>query len=139
MGQRMAGVMDDFDEMAEHMGKVMDDMLHRKFVKFRWDSQWHPAVNVYETENRYLFCVDLAGMDRRSIDVRVDGKSLVVSGVRAMPRPKDFHEDMHLQVMEIDEGSFSRQLPLPDDSDPDGIAARYANGFLWVDLPKHNR
>ncbi len=41
---------------------------------------------------------------------------------------------MHL--MEIDHGSFARDVELPQDVHHEQINARYRDGMLWIELPK---
>ena len=41
-----------------------------------------------------------------------------------------------VHLMEIDNGSFSREVELPPDILPDKIIATYRNGLLWVEIPK---
>jgi len=136
----LAGVQDDFDALAEHMSKISGENISKTtFVRFRWDSQWQPAVNLYEADDLYVICVDLASMNRREIDVRTDGRAIILSGTRPGPRPEKCQEDLRVHVLEIDEGAFLRRIPIPDDADPARVSARYANGLLWIDLQKTGR
>ncbi|MGF1633898.1 MAG: Hsp20/alpha crystallin family protein [Phycisphaerae bacterium] len=43
-----------------------------------------------------------------------------------------------VHLMEIDHGSFCREVELPADVNRDRIIAAYRNGMLWVELPKVN-
>ncbi len=47
---------------------------------------WTPNVNLYETNTSYLVCVDLAGVDKRKIDVEVADQRLKLRGNRAVPQ-----------------------------------------------------
>jgi HSP20 family molecular chaperone IbpA len=38
--------------------------------------------------------------------------------------------------MEIDHGSFCREVELPHDVARDRISAVYRDGLLWIELPK---
>ena len=38
--------------------------------------------------------------------------------------------------MEIDHGSFCREVELPNDVANDKIIATHRNGLLWIELPK---
>ncbi|MFQ6049087.1 MAG: Hsp20/alpha crystallin family protein [Phycisphaerae bacterium] len=40
--------------------------------------------------------------------------------------------------MEIDEGPFRRELQIAEEVDRSRITARYANGYLWIELPKRS-
>jgi len=136
MKVELASVEDDFDQLAQQMGKIMDEMLERNFVRFRWTQQWRPSVNLYEADDRYVVCVDLAGMDHRRIEIHVENQKLTISGTRPGPRPGQAQGEIRVRMMEIDEGPFSRELALAGDVDPTRIAARYCKGYLWIDLPR---
>ncbi|HZN64773.1 MAG TPA: Hsp20/alpha crystallin family protein [Tepidisphaeraceae bacterium] len=46
------------------------------------------------------------------------------------------HRRIRVHLMEIDHGSFCREVELPEDVDRKRIAANYRNGMLWIELPK---
>jgi HSP20 family protein len=46
---------------------------------------------------------------------------------------------VRIHLMEIDHGSFCREVELPEDVDRERIAANYRNGMLWIELPKVTR
>jgi HSP20 family molecular chaperone IbpA len=43
---------------------------------------------------------------------------------------------MKVHLMEIDHGSFAREVELPVDVHKEQITARYVDGLLWIELPK---
>jgi HSP20 family protein len=132
-----------FQNVARTMGKLMDQ-LQKGYSNFAPGEVWTPSVNLYETDSAYLVCVDLAGVDKEKIDITVDDHVLKLHGRRAVPAPADGtdqqpeHPPQRLRVhlMEIDHGSFSREVELPQDVKQDEIAAHYRSGLLWVELPK---
>ncbi len=98
--------------------------------------QWSPAINAYRLADRLMVCIDLAGVDRESIDVHVEPRRLRISGVRAAPEPsRRPDERIQILTMEIDHGPFERELALPDNVQVDRISARHRNGLLWIRLP----
>jgi HSP20 family molecular chaperone IbpA len=46
------------------------------------------------------------------------------------------HRRIRIHLMEIDHGSFCREVELPEDVDRERISATYRNGMLWIELPK---
>ena len=46
------------------------------------------------------------------------------------------HRRIRIHLMEIDHGSFCREVELPEDVDRGRISASYRNGMLWIELPK---
>ena len=117
------------------------------FYSFTANSAWAPAINLYETEQAYLVCVELAGVHKDKIDVELNGSLLTLSGNRTVPT--EFDPDClagaetlggtkrcKVHVMEIDHGAFTRTVELPSDADRDAVTARYREGFLWINVPK---
>jgi HSP20 family molecular chaperone IbpA len=61
---------------------------------------------------------------------------LSIRGVRDVPEPSG-KDDRTVQMiaMEIDYGSFEREVHLPDVIDIKKVRAEQRNGFLWIYLP----
>jgi HSP20 family protein len=102
---------------------------------------WTPSVNLYETEDAYMVCVDLAGVDKEKIDIEVVQQRLTVKGTREVPSVKTMEsaKDCHrprLHLMEIDHGPFAREVELPQNVEHEKINAKYADGMLWIEMPK---
>lgn len=104
---------------------------------------WRPNVNLYENDAAYLVCVDLAGASKEQIDVVVEDQTLRIRGTREVPTPESVSENqkqrIRIHLMEIDHGSFSRDVELPADVEKDRISAQHKNGMLWIELPKKQR
>ncbi len=106
------------------------------FREFCPVDSWAPAVNLYRLQQRLDVCVDLAGVEPRTISVRVEMSRLIVQGVRVAPEPPAGLKDiMCIDAMEIDHGPFCRTIPLSQGVDPSGVEVRYSKGLLWVHLP----
>ncbi|MHC4234509.1 MAG: Hsp20/alpha crystallin family protein [Planctomycetota bacterium] len=129
---------DSFDRLIDHMGAMMDEMMSRNYFRSSGPDSWAPALNVYETADRYVICVDLAGMDRNKIDVRAEGRALRICGIRPKPALPDPPDEVSVHLMEIDSGRFHRKVPIPADTDRSGIRAQYRNGYLWLIMPRRD-
>ena len=120
------------------------DQMHKGYYGFYPSETWTPSVNLYETAGCYLVCVDLAGVDKEKIDVEVHENRLRLKGSRAVPMKEDGNEEapdsdgkrVRVHLMEIDHGSFTREVELPDNVNQEQIAATYRNGMLWIEIPK---
>lgn len=130
-----------FGNVAKQLGKMFDQ-LHLGYSSFYPSECWQPNVNLYETETAYLVCVDLAGVDKDKIELTVENHRLRLRGQRPMPSNSDGEESnlkdkrVRLHLMEIDHGSFFREVELPADVQHDRILATHRNGMLWIELPK---
>lgn len=131
-----------FGHLAREMSKFLDRMS-TNYSNFYPGEAWRPNVNLYETAESYLVCVDLAGVDKDKVDLHLIENRLVLHGRRDVPRcPADIHDCQGLatrakiHVMEIDHGPFHREVELPADIEHGKIEAAYANGVLWIEIPK---
>jgi HSP20 family molecular chaperone IbpA len=122
------------------VGKMVENLQPRGYLAFYPKETWTPNVNLYETEEHYLICVDLSGVEKKKIDIELVDQKVILKGSRqipAVPRaagPRSRFVRVHL--MEIDHGAFARQIDLPDNVARDKINAHYVDGMLWVELPK---
>lgn len=97
---------------------------------------WSPAVNAYRCEHGFAICVDLAGVDKDAIQLEVEKRKIRLHGQRETPEPKEHgQEPLQILAMEIDSGSFAREISLPADVDPACVKAEYKEGLLWIYLP----
>jgi HSP20 family protein len=130
-----------FGNLARQMGKFVEQ-FQKGYYNFMPGENWTPNVNLYETENVYLVCVDLAGVDKDKIDLTVVDQRLKIKGTREVPTNPDANEGdlqnrrIRVHLMEIDHGGFSREVELPRDVEHDKIIATHKNGLLWIELPK---
>ncbi len=97
---------------------------------------WHPAINAYRCRDCVVICVELAGVDQSELQVQVEPRRVWLRGQRVPPEPREA-EGPPLQVlaMEIDHGSFEREIVLPVDVDPGQVRAEQRDGLLWICLP----
>ena len=95
----------------------------------------YPHANVAETENEYCITLELPGMDRADVEVKLTGDHLVVSGER---RQEHKEEDKQYHRIECTYGSFERTFLLPAGlkKDPEGIVATFDKGMLEIRVPK---
>ncbi len=124
---------DNLTDQVRHLGEAVQRSAHSRFFRFSPPDAWQPATNLYETEDRYVVCMDLAGVNRDEIDVEVLQEVLVIRGRRESPRPQSSSK---VHLMEIDHGRFRRTITIPSTVEVNNIKARYVDGYLWVELPK---
>ena len=94
---------------------------------------WRPAINAFRCEQAVSICVDLAGIDKSHIDLRVEPRRLTLRGSREAPEPAD--QAVQMLALEIDYGPFERQVELPAEVDVEEARAEQENGLLWIYLP----
>lgn len=129
-------VMDEFSQLIRQMNQLVDRELTRQFYPFSPTDAFRPAVNLYETQEAFMICVDLAGMEKRDVEVTADEDNLVIRGRRQSPMPPDGAKAIAVHLMEIDHGTFCRTVEVPAGVDHEKIRADYHQGMLWITLPK---
>lgn len=128
---------DTFEQMQEDFDRFFEHYAHAKrpsLVSYRM--RWSPPCNVYETEDAIRVLVEIAGMCRECLDVRIEEDHLILRGTRTAP-DEDFRGNY--QQMEIAFGEFELELPLLTPVDAERARAWYQNGFLHVILPKSQK
>ncbi len=88
-----------------------------------------PLSELAEEEDRYILRVEVPGMERENLEVRLEGPYLVVEGERREERRKK-------RLSEILYGRIYRQYLLPPDAKREGLKARLKNGVLEVEIPR---
>jgi len=123
----------------------MNELFNRPFaVTFpRWAGfsedgaenqfEWAPAIDVSETDTEYLVRADLPAVKREDVKVRVEGDTLMIEGERKYDKEQ---KNERYQRRESFCGSFSRTMPLPDNSDINSIRAESKDGVLTVHIKK---
>lgn len=94
----------------------------------------YPALNVGGTPQTVEIFAFAPGLDPSSIDVQLEKNVLSIAGERkheAMPDKATRHIDERFA------GPFRRAVTLPDDIDASGVVARYQDGVLHIQVPRH--
>lgn len=129
-------VHDDIKAISEHIDRVFSHLMQRSFFRFRCIERWSPPINCYETKSAYYVCVELAGIDPKQIDLKVENNTLILQGTRPALSPPT-KETVRIHALEIDHGGFYRIINIPQNVDANKIEANYKKGILWIKLPKY--
>jgi HSP20 family protein len=116
-----------FDLVNTIINSVAQQSQEQEMIDFR------PKVNTREAEESYYIEVELPGVKKDKVDIKVDGNVLTISGERTI-RDEVKDEDYH--KIESLYGLFSRSFTLPEKVDIGNIQAEFENGILEVSIPK---
>jgi HSP20 family protein len=107
----------------------------RDFDRFfeQAERPWVPRVDMFDRKDTLVVRAELPGMRSEDIDLTVENSELVISGSRSFEQDEET-KGFHRQ--EIFHGSFERAVYLPDEFDPDKIAAQYRDGILEITIPR---
>jgi HSP20 family protein len=110
-----------------------DNILDSFFDNSKEIDFHHPAVDVWEDENKYILEAELPGLTEKDIDVKVDDKLLTVSSVKD---EKSKEKKSGWLIRERKESTFSRSFVIPENADRDNINAEFKNGVLTLKIEK---
>ena len=115
----------------------MDELFHNRLATVLGGeglpSTWSPVVDIEETEKNYEIRAELPGLTKDKVKVTLEGGVLTLSGERDLERKvegKTFHR------VERSHGTFSRSFTLPEDVDPESVAANFKDGLLDIQVAK---
>ncbi len=92
-----------------------------------------PPVDIIESDNHYTVQVDMPGVNKESIDLKVDGDTLRVRAYTG-----DYHKgDAKLHRREIIPSVYEREFQLGKEIDRSKINGEYDNGVLTITLQKN--
>ena len=122
------------------------ERIHRNFLQVAAGARyrasqgrtpsWEPPVNVVETDESLWVISALPGVAADRMDVRLEGRELVIAGERPLPRCCD---DGELKIWEIPLGRFERRLSLAGGDKPLSVGEiSLHDGLLIIELRKQS-
>ncbi|GAB7524602.1 Hsp20/alpha crystallin family protein [Paraburkholderia sp. 2C] len=91
-------------------------------------------IDVTESESAYAVKAELPGIDKKDIDVQIDGNRVSISA--KVERNQEQKEGERVIRRERYSGSFSRAFSLASEIDDQAATAEYKDGVLSLSLPK---
>lgn len=89
-------------------------------------------ANLYQSGDAFEMRLEVPGMDKESLNIKIQGNYLEVTGSREQKLPEGYK----VHKTERGAGSFSRSFTLPDDVDSSRVEATLKDGILYLTLPK---
>jgi len=114
----------DFSRRIERLFNVNDDALALR----------SPALDVSETDAAYTLQLDLPGVDKQAVKVKIEGRRISIDAEQA--RTADKEEGSRALYRERSVTRFSRTLTLPQEVSKTDSHARLENGVLTLTLVK---
>ena len=116
----------------------MDELFHNRLASVLGgeglqSAAWSPVVDIEESAEAYTIRAELPGLSKEKVKVTVENGVLTLSGERDLERrveTKTFHR------VERSHGTFTRSFTLPDDVDPESVAANFKDGLLEIQIIK---
>jgi len=124
---------DTFEQMQEDFDRFFEHYANVKRSAMVYGTRWAPSCNIYDAGDSIRVLVEIAGMDREALDLRIEEEQVILRGTRSEPEQPAMGR---YQQMEICFGEFELTVPLTSPVDAESAQAWYHNGFLSVLLPK---
>jgi len=126
-----------FNSLQRAMNRLFDDFWEpletRNNNTFLADFDFAPTYDVEETDNHYIYSLDVPGVAKNDIKIEVVNKNLLITGER---KEEDTERNKSGRYFEGRYGRFQRMFALPESVDPNKVEAVYENGVLRIAVPK---
>ncbi|MBA4251314.1 MAG: heat-shock protein Hsp20 [Chlorobiaceae bacterium] len=102
---------------------------------FEKEVSFAPLVDIIETENDFVLVANMPGVARENIRIKFEDRALIIMG-------KVNIDELVKKTFVLNEtiiGNYYRKLRLSNSIDENKISAKYENGQLIINLPKHER
>ena len=98
------------------------------------DLGWSPNTDIFETEFALIIRVEIAGIEKNSINITLKSNTLSICGHRNDPRRS---QNVNFHQAEISYGPFEKVIILPEYLQNKKINATYREGFLEICINKN--
>ncbi|MBS1799962.1 MAG: Hsp20/alpha crystallin family protein [Acidobacteria bacterium] len=119
--------------LQDRLSSIFEDLGWEPEVPETKKNSFVPAVDVYEDAQKVTVKLEVPGIAREDLDVRLENQTLTVTGERKFEneaKKENFHR------IERSFGSFIRTFTLPLTVDTESIKANYDAGVLTITLDK---
>ena len=106
--------------------------LETKEEKTQQARYFKPATDILETEHNLVLYMDMPGVSKKSVEVKLEKNLLNVEGQIDQSR----YEPLKAQYAEYNIGHFTRSFQISSEIDREKIHAEMDNGVLTLTLPK---
>ena len=123
---------DPFENLQREVQRLFHDLVyHRHPASHFGDPAWSPPADLVVNESSARVILELAGVPRANVRVRLRGNVLEITGRREPPRRPN---GAHYHRAEIYIGEFRRVIELPWAADEDHVDAKFRDGILEIQL-----
>ncbi|HEY7471540.1 MAG TPA: Hsp20/alpha crystallin family protein [Gemmatimonadota bacterium] len=121
-----------FNSIRREMDSMFDSLMRPFPFRSTLREGWMPALDVYEKEGEMVIRVDLPGIEKKDVKVKVLDDILTIEGDRKLE--KKIEEENYL-CQEAFHGTFMRRIALPNPVEEYEIKATFQNGVLEIRVP----
>jgi HSP20 family protein len=120
------------EDLQREVERLFRDLIYRRHPATHFsEPRWAPPTDLIVDARGARVLIELAGVPRESVHVRLRGSQLEVSGRRNPPQEP---AGAHWHRAEITFGEFQRVIELPWEADASRVGAVYKDGMLEIHL-----
>jgi HSP20 family protein len=116
-------------------GNSFNNFFNDDLFKPETDKSWYPAVDILNEKESVVLNIELPGLKKEDISVKIEDRVLTIEGERKIDNEKT-RENYYRR--ERTYGSFKRSFNLSDDVLIDDVDASFKDGILKLTLKKDN-
>lgn len=120
-------------DLRTEMNRLFEDFFDEKPLRGGNGGSILPALDIRETNDRWILEAELPGMQPSEVEIEVSGRTLTLRGERK--REKEEKTRGYART-ERWYGKFERRIELPADADSERMEAAYRDGILEITVPK---
>lgn len=121
------------DLLQSRMNRIFPDYDRFRVMPAGWGvTESGPRTNLYDAGDHFEVKVEVAGLAKEDLNIKIQGNYLEISGTRKADAPEGY------TAHRVERGttSFTRSFTLPADVNADKVKATLLNGLLTLTLPK---
>jgi HSP20 family molecular chaperone IbpA len=119
-------------ESNKELETPMKKELSTKEEKTKPGKFYMPDTDIYETDEALVVVMDMPGVEKKNIDIKVEKNVLSVEGQIDFAK----YENLKPVYTEYNVGHFSRSFSISQDIDSAAISAKVEDGVLTLRLPR---
>lgn len=127
---------DQFGRFGADIEKTINDVFRPRPINPMFackDCSWVPQMDIYETRQEIFIWAELAGVEKKDLEVEINSKAVRIYGFRK-ESPKEPQGTYRLA--EIRYGKFERLIYLPAPVNTEVVSSVFKNGFLSIRMAK---
>ena len=124
----------NIDNMFEDFFNKFEHQTPQSLLSKR-EQGFYPQLDISETNSNYFLELDLPGVNKKDVSIKVDNNILTIKGKKELNKER---KDNNFYTRERFYGDFQRSLSLPAGVDTDAIDADFKDGVLLIKISKVN-
>ena len=121
------------DQLQAKMNRIFGNYDSARPLANMWGfADQGPRTNLYDAGEALELTMELPGITKDAINIKLQGNYLEISGTRKSDTPNGYEPHR----LERGDTSFTRSFTLPTEIDTARVAAQLTNGILKLKMPK---